>query len=672
MTPSTTQRKNTLHRLALEYLAQGFRPVPCPADSKGPRRPGWNKFRLAPEDIPANFPTGTENIALLMNEEAGFFALDVEHPTKGHGDGLATLAELEAKHSTLLTLWAVTPGGGRHYIFKWPEGRRLKKGFLNEEAWPGLEVIANGALNVAPSVKEGRPYKWQVSPSTPPAEAPPWLLEIIPEEEAFFIDSTNSTNTGPEAWPALAVLKALPGAKLKASGWWEARCPAHEDKSPSFGFMETKDGLALKCQAGCNKAAILEALKLTERDLHRQRPEVSALEASILAAVANNPEALLQVKEALAPEDFEAFKREALAVEAGNLPPHLVDVASVEDVAAAAGRLANEYRLEKLKEALSGTWRRLKEEAPDAGALAHELQRRLEGIPAAHKMDTGSILDIEEGLALVFKTAHDVAEARKLHGAACVGIPTPWPRLNKILGGWRPGLHLLAAEPGRGKTTLALQAATEAARHNFPALFVTFEEAPARLLLKATCAGAGLRTKDFEEGTGDLHKLDEALCKAETDFARLRLVQGTMKTETAYILNLARRLQEETGSRCLVVIDYLQRWAAGRHDFSDFRHVVSGLVSELRDAALALDSPFLVISSQNRPGQGTSSLVSLKESGDLEYSCDTALFLVEDERRPAEPPALAVKLEVKKNRFGPCGGMELIFRPDVGTFREVA
>jgi replicative DNA helicase len=63
-------------------------------------------------------------------------------------------------------------------------------------------------------------------------------------------------------------------------------------------------------------------------------------------------------------------------------------------------------------------------------------------------------------------------------------------------------------------------------------------------------------------------------------------------------------------------------------------------------------------------------LVSLKESGDLEYSADTALFLVEADKPQPEPPARAVDLVVEKNRYGPKGRIPLIFRPELGVFRE--
>ncbi|WP_143116583.1 DnaB-like helicase C-terminal domain-containing protein [Neomoorella thermoacetica] len=150
-------------------------------------------------------------------------------------------------------------------------------------------------------------------------------------------------------------------------------------------------------------------------------------------------------------------------------------------------------------------------------------------------------------------------------------------------------------------------------------------------------------------------------------------VEGTMKTTVSQVKAKALQMvAKKKVPKCLIIIDYLQRWASTKREFADFRHTVSNMVSELRELALRLNSPVLVISSQNRPGQGSASLVSLKESGDLEYSADTASFLVASQKRPAVPPARAVDLVIEKNRYGDKGRVELIFRPDIGSFREVA
>ncbi|MFN2467038.1 MAG: AAA family ATPase [Gaiellaceae bacterium] len=63
------------------------------------------------------------------------------------------------------------------------------------------------------------------------------------------------------------VLGRLEGVK-KAGHGWTARCPAHEDHTPSLS-IDLGDGgrVLIKCQAGCNTADVLGALELTLHDL---------------------------------------------------------------------------------------------------------------------------------------------------------------------------------------------------------------------------------------------------------------------------------------------------------------------------------------------------------------------------------------------------------------------
>ena len=59
------------------------------------------------------------------------------------------------------------------------------------------------------------------------------------------------------------VLVAKLDAKQLSSGWWAARCPAHDDHNPSFNLALTDDGvILLNCHAGCDKRAILDGLGL--------------------------------------------------------------------------------------------------------------------------------------------------------------------------------------------------------------------------------------------------------------------------------------------------------------------------------------------------------------------------------------------------------------------------
>ncbi len=400
------------------------------------------------------------------------------------------------------------------------------------------------------------------------------------------------------------------------------------------------------------------------------------LERALLAAIASRPETYWEVLDLLPPEALtetrQAFEDLAAAVEQEK-PLPAVGGEPAQDPVAAARELAGLYQKRLLADLAQAFLEKLRGET-SATELMTELEDNLARVQQAVKeLRAGQVVALPDLLPEVIADIAARRQAVKEQGAAAVGLPIGIHRLDKLLGGLQPGLHLLAAEPGQGKTTFTLQVAAHVAQAGFPVLFVSFEEALPRLTLKVVCAQAGLEAKKFADGFGDPAELERAVREYGPKLAALYFIEGTARLTVPQVKAKALQvMSKRKAGKCLVIVDYLQRWAAGKREFNDFRHIVSGLVSELRELALRIDSPVLVISSQNRPGQGSASLVSLKESGDLEYSADTALFLVEPKHRTATPPARAVDLVVEKNRYGDKGKVELIFKPDIGTFREEA
>lgn len=60
--------------------------------------------------------------------------------------------------------------------------------------------------------------------------------------------------------------------KQTGQGRWVARCPAHEDKSPSLSIRELDDGRTLlNCFSGCSVHEVLSAVGLTFSDLYPPR-----------------------------------------------------------------------------------------------------------------------------------------------------------------------------------------------------------------------------------------------------------------------------------------------------------------------------------------------------------------------------------------------------------------
>jgi hypothetical protein len=67
------------------------------------------------------------------------------------------------------------------------------------------------------------------------------------------------------------LLAKLSGVRGR-NGSWSARCPAHEDRSPSLSVKELPDGrILMHCFGGCGTDAVLGALGLEMGDLFPKR-----------------------------------------------------------------------------------------------------------------------------------------------------------------------------------------------------------------------------------------------------------------------------------------------------------------------------------------------------------------------------------------------------------------
>lgn len=260
-------------------------------------------------------------------------------------------------------------------------------------------------------------------------------------------------------------------------------------------------------------------------------------------------------------------------------------------------------------------------------------------------------------------------------------IPTGFDFLDQAMGGWRSGLHLLAGEPGCGKSALALHSAQAAARAGYPVLYLAFEAQPEFLVLRMLCQHAGWDQRMALDGGIERAEMVRAASETEEAMNRIAIVPADPTLDTKVVEDLVRgRVAASEQEHCLIIIDYLQVWAAGTRQFSEFRHEIAKLTSSLRQLALELSSPVLAISSQNRLSQGEPNLNSLEGTSDLEYSADSVCFLIHVERSASQRGYLApeeslrksrtVSLSLRKNHFGEVGSRVIKFLPQSGAFDE--
>jgi replicative DNA helicase len=266
-------------------------------------------------------------------------------------------------------------------------------------------------------------------------------------------------------------------------------------------------------------------------------------------------------------------------------------------------------------------------------------------------------------------------------GRQMQGLPTGIPSLDRLLNGLSArSLYILGGAPGAGKTSLALQIASEVAQRA-PVLYLSYENSPESLVLKAICRPAGVQPSAVERGRADMQRLVDGAAAFRTISKRIAFLEGTSSLTLDTLRAEAERIRTQHGATlCLIVVDYLQRMAVHQQPFGTVADNVSALSLGMRELASRLQSPILAISSLSRSGSyDMPTLQGLQGSEDLEFAADVVLLLGIRQEVSLSSKALAkasvgsrlLDLTVAKNRYGEAGRrISLLFRPSIGDFEE--
>lgn len=401
------------------------------------------------------------------------------------------------------------------------------------------------------------------------------------------------------------------------------------------------------------------------------------LEAQLLVAIRNKPTLYYAIMDWAPPIVWTFYRADyerliSAIQKEEELPTIDIQADPAENPEDVAQKLADLYQRREAARLHQEHIQMLYQQNMSAKQLLLEAEKQLTVIQGnIRELQLGQMMAVPDLFEDLMDQLKERYHARKEKNTTVVGLPTGISLLDKHLGGLQEGIHLLAAEPGMGKSTLALQIARTVARNQIPVIYISFEEPLERLTLKCLCSLGNHDLKQFSEGWSSPDALQPTMQKYQSALSNLNLIQGKKDMSVSEIMARARQIMQKRGvNRCLIVVDYLQRWAAHMRDVTgDFRHTVRELAAAIRESlALKLKSPVLVISSQNRVNQGEAKLSSLKESGDLEYDADSALFLTKD----ADSPNNNTILSIKKNRFGENDQKILLFfKSNLGYFEEV-
>ena len=241
----------------------------------------------------------------------------------------------------------------------------------------------------------------------------------------------------------------------------------------------------------------------------------------------------------------------------------------------------------------------------------------------------------------------------------------------KITGLNKSDLILLAARPGMGKTSLALNLALNVARGGKTVAVFSLEMSREQLATRLLSSEALVENNRLR--TGLLRETDwEKIAGAATVLNRLDIrIDDNPLLSVADMNAKCRRLE----GLSLVVVDYLQLMtsAGGGRGGENRQQVVSDMSRMLKIMAKELNVPVICLSQLSRANEKRDDkrpmLSDLRESGAIEQDADIVLFLYRDDyyNEDSEKHNIAECI-VAKNRHGETGKVELRWMPEYTQF----
>ena len=243
----------------------------------------------------------------------------------------------------------------------------------------------------------------------------------------------------------------------------------------------------------------------------------------------------------------------------------------------------------------------------------------------------------------------------------------------KITGLNKSDLLLLAARPGMGKTSFALNIAINVAKSSQKTVAVFSLEMSAEQLVTRLLASEAL-VENGRLKTGNLRETDwQKIADAATIMNRLDIRIDDNPMLTVADMNAKCRRLDNLG---LVVIDYLQLMtsAGGKgHSGENRQQVVSDISRMLKIMAKELNVPVICLSQLSRANEKRDDkrpmLSDLRESGAIEQDADIVMFLYRDDyyNEDSEKHNIAECI-IAKNRHGETGKVELRWLPEYTAF----
>ena len=310
-----------------------------------------------------------------------------------------------------------------------------------------------------------------------------------------------------------------------------------------------------------------------------------------------------------------------------------------------------------------------------SGAAEDVLEASEEKLHAVREnRGSGGLREIRHVMQNVFDAMSEAAAAE----SRIPGLSTGLPDLDDItLGLNKSELIIIAARPGMGKTSIALNIALNAAmtQHKKVAIF-SLEMSREQLVTRLLSRAALVPSQNLFTG-----RLTDAqwreVSAAANELSNSDILIDDNSTLTVADMNAQCRTVKGLD---LVIIDYLQLMSSagsGKSWSNESRtQAVSDISRMMKVMAKQLGVPVICLSQLNRAAEARQDkrplLSDLRESGSIEQDADVVIGLYREgyNNRECENPNLAEAI-VLKNRKGRTGTVNLTWVPEYTSFYSV-
>ena len=278
----------------------------------------------------------------------------------------------------------------------------------------------------------------------------------------------------------------------------------------------------------------------------------------------------------------------------------------------------------------------------------------------AQGRDTKNFRHIKEVLGSVYTHLHDLTTNRE----ATQGTQTGFSALDRVLAGMgKSDLVLVGARPGMGKTSFALNIATNVAKQTKKKVCIFSLEMSAEQLVNRVLSSEAL-VNSYSLRTGELSADDwEHLALAAGELAGCDILIDDTSGMTVTAMKAKLRRVQNLG---LVVIDYLGLMQGDGHKDNRVQEV-SEISRSLKIMAKELMVPVICCAQLSRGPESRTDkkpmLSDLRDSGAIEQDADTVIFLYRSEYYKTDDAAMqdtsVAEVIIAKNRHGSTGTVSM-------------